>query len=241
MIKIDICDDEQLWIDKAYEITDGFLRGKKEFEFSSFKNAKSFLDKLIVKREYADIILLDIDIPDINGFEIAEKIREAYPDIILIFFTIHENYVFDSFRFQPFRYVRKSNVRTELELAVLAAIQVLDKRAASVKPVILRNYNEAYKVNLQDILYFEIEDRKCNVYLTDGTVIPLRKGIKEVYDEIGSTDFVWLHNGAAVNVRYIKKYSAYDVTMVNDARLIVSRRQIKSVKNAILNYWGDTI
>ena len=42
------------------------------------------------------------------------------------------------------------------------------------------------------------------------------------------------------NVRYIKICAAYDVTMANDAKLIVSRNRVKDLKTAFTKYWGNT-
>lgn len=238
-IRIYICDDEQLWIDKAHDITDNYFKDKKEVEFTCFDNSNSLMEKLMVKKEYPDIIILDIDMPSMSGFETAKQIKEEYPDTLLMFFTVHEQYVFDAFQFQPFRYIRKTNAQRELELALTSAIQVLDKRLP--KSVTLKTNNKTIIVDIKNIMYFEIDGRKCRINLSDGNSILVRKGIKELLNEINSPDFVLLHSGAAANIEYIKDYSATDVTMSNNKCFPVSRRHIKSVRHSIINYWGKQI
>lgn len=44
--------------------------------------------------------------PGISGLEIAKKLREENSDIILIFVSAHEQYVFESIEYSPFRYIR---------------------------------------------------------------------------------------------------------------------------------------
>lgn len=239
MIKIDICDDEQLWIDKAREIVGAFFKGKQEIELNFFDNSKALINKIVNKKEYPDIVILDIDMPEMNGFETAKLLKDTYPDILLLFYTIHEQYVFEAFQFQPFRYIRKTNAKRELEIALSAAVNVLDKRVE--KSITLKTNDEIYRVQINTIMYFELESRKCRVYLSDGKALIIRKSIKELFNEINSSDFIMLHNGAAANIKYIKKFSSYDITMENGTHLVVSRSHIKKVRVAIMNYWGDKL
>ena len=54
------------------------------------------MDLIYNDKEDFDILFLDIDMPDISGLEVAKKLREKGSDIILIFISAHEQYVFDS-------------------------------------------------------------------------------------------------------------------------------------------------
>ena len=239
MIKIDICDDEQLWIGKARDIVGAIFKGRQEIELNYFDKSQDLVNKIVNKKEYSDIVILDIDMPEMNGFQTAKLLKDTYPDTLLLFYTVHEQYVFEAFQFQPFRYIRKVNVHRELEFALNAALQVLDSRV--IKSVVLKTNDETCKIDINNIMYFELESRKCCVYLVDGKVLIIRKSIKELFNEINSSDFIMLHNGAAVNIKYIKMFSSYDITMENDTHLVVSRSHIKKVRIAIMNYWGDKL
>lgn len=239
IIKIDICDDEQLWIDKARDIVANFFKDKREIELNYFNNSKSLINTIVNKKEYADIVILDIDMPEMNGFETAKLIKDVYPDILLLFYTVHEQYVFESFQFQPFRYIRKVNADRELELALSAAVKVLSKRIE--KDIILKINNDNYVVDINNIVYFETEKRRCNIYLNDENKINVRITIKELLHEIDSPDFVMIHSGAAVNVRYIKHISNYDVNLESGAHLIISRGRANDVKATLADYWRHKI
>ncbi|MBQ9314742.1 MAG: response regulator transcription factor [Clostridia bacterium] len=238
MLKIDICDDEQLWIDKAREIVGAFFKGKQEIELNFFDNSKALINKIVNKKEYPDIVILDIDMPEMNGFETAKLLKDTYPDILLLFYTVHEQYVFEAFQFQPFRYIRKSYVETELKLAFEAAWHMIENRHE--KYITLKTFNETINVKISEIVYFETNKRRCDVHLV-GKTINVRKTIKELYSEIDNPEFVMIHSGAVVNVRHIKSYSSYDITLESDERLVVGRNHIKSVKSALAKYWGNRI
>lgn len=238
MIRAAICDDEHKWINTARDIADNFFRERSiENTIETFDNAKPLLTAVSDRR--FDILILDIDIPEVNGFEAAEKLKALYPDMILMFYTAHEQYVFDSFRFQPFRYIRKEFAERELESALHDALRVIKVR--SDRFIELRSADRAYRVNISDILYFETNRRKCDVYLRDGNMIKIRKTIKALFSEIGSEDFVMIHSGAAVNIRYVSCFSNSDVTLCNGTRLPVSRPRSKEVKAAVSDYWRKRI
>ena len=236
--KIAVIDDEPVWIEIIRGIVNDFFDSRSmEIQMDTFDNAQLLLDEMTEKKESVDIVILDIDIPSINCFELAEKLRELYPDIIFMFYTMHEQFVFDSFSFQPFRYVRKEYAARELKPALDSALQVIENRTE--KFIMLKSQNGISNIEISEIMYYETNNRRCDVYLKDGSMINVRKTIKELSAEIGSDNFVFLHRGAAVNVRYIKICSAYDVTLENGTKLIVSRNRIKDVKAAFTRYWGN--
>ena len=240
MIKIAVCDDGNNWLNEAVKIINSYLCAKcEDFGIDRFESSDCLLNAIFDKKRIPDILMLDIEMPGINGFEIAEKIRKIYPELILIFCTAHEQFVYDSFRFQPFRYIRKEYANQEIPTALSAALQVLEKRFD--KSILLKTADGIRLIAINDIIYYETEKRRCNVYLCDESVLNVRKTIKELTEEIDSDYFVKIHSGAVVNAKYIKSYSGYDLTLDNDTRLIVSRGHIKDVKSAVLKYIGGNV
>ena len=59
-------------------------------------------------REPFDIIFLDIDMPEMTGFDVAETLRRNFSKCIIIFITSHSELVYESLDFQPFHFIRKS-------------------------------------------------------------------------------------------------------------------------------------
>lgn len=240
MLRIAICDDEPLWIKTAQDIVyNSFSDKQTEIQIDTFDSAERLLQMLFVRKEVPNILILDIDMPDTDGFKAAERIRGTYPNTLLLFYTSHEQYVFDAFRFQPFRYIRKTYVDPELKNALDAAVQVL--KNSTEKMIELHSPDEVISVRTGEIMFFETNKRRCDVYLNNGRIVNIRKTIKELFAEVGERDFVMIHSGAVVNAKYLKSCSSYDVTLTDGKRLIVSRGRVKDVKTAMARYWGNRV
>lgn len=239
MTVIDICDDEPLWLARAGEMTAEHFKGRQEIRIVRFNDPEKLIDSLIRKNEPADIVILDIDMPQMSGFEAARLIKESFPDILLLFFTVHEQYVFESFRFQPFRYIRKQFAEKELELALSAAEDVLSKRIT--RSIMLKTKDESLIVNADDIVYFETARRRIDVHLSDGRVLNVGHSLKELLGQLDSPDFIMILSGVVVNVRYITTYSGNDIRLENGVCLNVSRGRMSEVKSAIMKYWSSRL
>lgn len=96
-INIAICDDEQKSLDtieeKLYKASEKL---NIKIETYIYNDGNKVLDLIYNEKEDFDILFLDIDMPNISGLEVARKLREKKTDVILIFISAHEQYVFDS-------------------------------------------------------------------------------------------------------------------------------------------------
>lgn len=237
IINIVVCDDEQESLDMIQkELYKAAKSLNITIEIYPYTDSKSVVD-LIDNKEDFDILFLDIDLPDISGLEVAKKLRKKNSDAILIFISAHEQYVFDSIEYNPFRYIRKTRMAKELLLAMKAAYSRLEEMKADY--IVVKTENLEVKIKHSDIMYFETTARKVGIHLNNGEVLAVRKTIKELCEELKDEYFIKIHSGCVVNVKYIGKFSSYDITLDNGEQLIVSRPRVKNVKKTLLNYWGN--
>ena len=61
------------------------------------------------------LVFLDIDMPNENGFNVADKIANTIPDCSFVFVTSYDSLVFEAIKKHPFGFVRKTKLQTELE------------------------------------------------------------------------------------------------------------------------------
>ena len=239
-VKIAICDDNPQEL-KALQTE--IVRVSELIKFEAmtylYKDGNEVINLLCNKKEQFDILFLDIDMPDISGIDVARKIREEDLDIILVFVSAHEQYVFESIEYNPFRYIRKNRIEKELYQSIKAAVAFL--KSQNEKIIVIKTDVGDVKVKPSEIMYYETENRKVLIHLRDGTDYFIWKTIKELMYEMSNESFIYIHSGCVANTKYISEFSSYDITLDNGKRLIASRRRRKDIKNALLRYWGDRV
>ncbi|MBU3821788.1 response regulator transcription factor [Flavobacteriaceae bacterium XHP0103] len=86
-IKVAIADDNSFLINTVKEKLSFFEEIKVKF---TAINGLDFLEKLEDNRN-VDLVLMDIEMPVLNGIETTEKIKQQYPHIKIIMLTVFDN------------------------------------------------------------------------------------------------------------------------------------------------------
>ncbi len=105
MLKIAICDDEQIHIDKIQSLLNPKI-DEYSLEISSFNSADKILEAL-QNNVIFHIVFLDIEMGETSGLSVAEYLSENSIDSIVIFITSHVSYVSDTFRLGAFQFLIK--------------------------------------------------------------------------------------------------------------------------------------
>ena len=104
-MKIAICDDEIICIDRLRQLLQPYME-KESLEIDSFLSGEEFLYNSHGIEQY-DIIFLDIEMFDVSGLDVAERLRSKGSNAIIIFITSYINYVSDTFRLGAFQFLVK--------------------------------------------------------------------------------------------------------------------------------------
>ena len=103
MIRIAICDDEQSMVRQNEEIVRNSLQACGiGYEIITYSQSTNLLCDIIEDKFFYDLILLDIEMPEISGMELAGRIKEALPNVKIIFITSHVEYAIDAYELSIF-------------------------------------------------------------------------------------------------------------------------------------------
>lgn len=102
-VNIVVCDDESGIHRELAELFEQFFtKNGKRYHADYYTDPRVFLANALTDKSI-DIVFMDIDMPKMNGFDAAAKMRATCgEEIILIFLTSMDNYVYESFAYQPF-------------------------------------------------------------------------------------------------------------------------------------------
>lgn len=241
-MNIAICDDSETDALAAKEVIRNALTELHvQADIDHFLSAEEIESKLLKHNEHLDVLILDIDMPEVSGLQLAEKLRAGNLNLIIIFLSNHEEFVFKAIEFQPFRYIRKIKLKTEMPLAIRAAVRIIDIQKD--KQVILETDDGEMKVMMSEIMYFETDKRKrkLSVHMTNNKTLLVNKTISELQNILDHERYIMIHRSCVVNADYIKNIDNNVLVLDNDEQLLISRPRNKEVKQKLLKLWGDTI
>lgn len=225
MLKIAICDDEKSFTELLHKSAVEIMN-KEEMnaDIHSFVSADNLLT--YHRLHPFDIIFLDIDMPDMSGFEAAEKIRKITPGAFIIFVTSKKELVYHSFEYTPFYFICKSSSNVlfsdiEHVFKKLSAIFKQNKQIVVSDSVLGED-----RIAIKDIIYIKSDKHYLLYYLTEGD-IPRRERnqLTARCKELDSFDFISPHKRYLVNMRHIKRFDILINTIIasNGDEIPISR------------------
>lgn len=129
-------------------------------------------DDLISSGFKPDILFLDIQMPGKDGMETARIVRQNNKDMILIFVTAVEEYVFQAFDVGAFHYLVKPFSDDKFEEVVKRAIKTIEDNSTKddEKYIMIQSAGSHIKVFLRDIVYAEVFNRKVMVHTRNADI-----------------------------------------------------------------------
>lgn len=111
MYHIFICDDEKRFTEVLEKRVETCLKEQgQSYEIQIFYNGIEMFQAM--QKKAPEILLLDIDMPEISGMELAEQIFSSNINTNVIFVTNRDDLVFQAIHYQPFRFIRKEKTES---------------------------------------------------------------------------------------------------------------------------------
>lgn len=193
---------------------------------------------LAINKHNPQLIFLDIEMPEYNGFELLSFFRDV--DFEIIFVTAYNDYALKAFEVSAVDYVLKPVDIDKLKSAVEKAGKRINGNDMKSRLDVLKDSfknNQFNKialplaegllfVNVMEIVYLEADGAYTNVWLKDGSKILVSKKIK-FFEEVleGRQNFFRSHRSYMVNINFIKKYNRSENALLldNGKTIIISR------------------
>ncbi len=237
MLHIAVCDDEPSQLLMLEKLT-GVWAEKREVEIkvSLSRNADQFLFGWEEKKDI-DILLLDIEMPGMNGLALARRLREIGENLQIIFVTGLEDYMLEGYDVDAVSYLLKPVNEEKLFFCLDRAWQRLDKPEAVI---LLDTVEGLIRIRIKDISYLESMAHEtmvcCKGNLRD---IRCKTGISRLEKmlESQSDGFFRIHRSYLVHMAHIEKITRKEVFMEHDVCLPIARGKWEELNNAWLRYY----
>lgn len=173
-------------------------------EFSKSSELFAFLE-----RETADLLILDIELEGENGFDIAKKLREEYPRVMVVFLTGHSSYAIDGYDFHPINFLTKPINTEKLGQTILEIRRKMNETNEQSSARLMFRLQQGYKIiDVKDIQYIERLRRKNYLYTQKETLRIMNYTMHELEEMLSKYDFFLCHQSFLI--------SLYRVTSVRD-------------------------
>ena len=229
MLRIAICDDDKVIGSEIESLILEYQQMiRSEFEIEVFESGLE-LYAYLKKGNSVDLIFLDIEMEDMDGIEIGEKIRVEMNDYrtSIIYVSGKDGYDRKLFDFQPLHFlskpIEKRKIFADLELAIK-----LFKNNNHIFS--FKTGHDMNRIPMNNILYFESKGRKVRIvtleqeYFFYGT-------IEHVLHELPQKSFLQIHRSYIINYNHVKVFS-YDKVMMQDNKcLSIGQKRRQAVRD----------
>ena len=230
MIKIIVCDDELSYADYlTKKIREIFTRLQTNIEITIFTESSKMLQSLDLN---TSLFFLDIKMPEISGMELASEILKKAPSAKLIFVSSFENAVFESFRYQPLRFIRKEKLTEELPEAIEAFLSISRTESASIA---LHTATGDPHILLSELIYVESKAHYLNFHCLH-TVHRVRGKLSDYQEILQPHGFIHPGKSFLVNCRYITRFSLSGIEIQGGIRISVSRDKKDAIQSEYMKY-----
>lgn len=200
-------------------------------EIVVFPGAEPFLSCLPASW---DLVLLDIDMPGLNGVECARLLRRSQPDVVLMFITNMPQYALCGYEVEAVDYVLKPVSYPNFSLKMHKAMRYI-RRNADCK-LALNTQQQLVQVSVRDVVYVESMLHYL-IYHTQRGDYKVRGTMSEAERTLQDHQFARCSSSFLVNLRYVQSIDRADVVVAGTA-LRMSRSRRKSFLERFNQFLG---
>ena len=232
MYRLAICDDELCYREQISVLLSSFMEQNYRglYHFDTYDSGKAICVAIENGIQY-DAIFLDIHMPDMNGMESANIIKNTAPDTIIVLVTACKDYVLEGYKVGAFRYLLKSELEEVFPECVNGILQKLEKRNGTKFHFVEGNIS----LNVQDVIYVESSKHRVIFYtkLSEMPLLHMYEKLDVVEERLLSKKFIRVHKSYLVNAKEIETISNYKVVLKNGVQLPIPRDKYKTVKQQL--------
>ncbi|MDO5293413.1 MAG: LytTR family DNA-binding domain-containing protein [bacterium] len=183
-----------------------------------------------------DVIFMDIELPKMNGIEIAKLLRQIDIKTLLIFVTNMAQYAVSGYEVSALDYILKPVNYYSFAMKMGRVCRLLQTNSSD--SLIVRGKNSVKKLPIEKILYIEVQNHSLIYHLKNEVISSTSgKSLKIMEEELQRFGFSRCNKCYLVNLRFVDGLKG-DMVQLGEHFLKISRSKHKLFMNALMTYWG---
>ncbi|MFY7943395.1 MAG: LytR/AlgR family response regulator transcription factor [Crocinitomicaceae bacterium] len=169
-----------------------------------------------------DLVLLDIQMPDGNGFDVLKQ--TSYKNFQVIFITAFQEFAIQAIKFSALDYILKPIDMEELQSSITRALESITEKIdesqysalqnniqpQQKKKLVLKTLESIHIVDIENIIRCEADKNYTSFYLADGKRIIVSKTLKDYDILLSGHNFFRAQQSHLINVNFIDRYDKHD-------------------------------
>ena len=201
-MKVGLVDDRQIDLDKLFGIVNK-INGV-EIIFATTDAQVAYEQ---IKLQTIDLLIADIEMPDLSGYELADIIHSHALQIAVIFCTGNSGYAVHAFELNVHDYIMKPYAKERI-VGSIERLMAKRKKADLVGRLYIKQKTDIHIIQKQDIIFIERSGRSTTIY-TKNEAIKTYQTLNELEGELRERLFIRSHRSFIINIQYIKSFSLY--------------------------------
>lgn len=237
VLKILILEDEKFQIDRLAGFLNRYKNDHPQFVYTLETYERGLLLLDAYKRD-ADIVFLDIKVPDMLGMDVAQHIRKMDKNVMIMFVTNLTQYAIDGYSVEAFDYILKPLHYASFCKKMDRALRVLSYREPQLM-LDLRTKDSGHRIPADCVTHIEISAHNLLFY-ADGEVFKQWGTLSEYEELLRKVHFARSSSSFLVNLKYVRGIKKDEVLLTNGA-VPLSRAKRKEFLAALAQYKGGSI
>lgn len=182
-----------------------------------------------------DLLFLDIDMGEVNGIDLARRLRRTRPDAVLIFVTNFIEYAPEGYEVNAFRYLSKQQLELLLPAYFADALAVCRTRQRTVD---IFCEGEITPVVVQSIIYAESirHEQLLHLNRAANNTLSTRMTMANLEELLAPHGFLRIHRSFLVNMAFLRQLQSTEAELTGVGILPVSARSYREMKRKYLNW-----
>lgn len=235
MIRIAIVEDDESYMRQLKEYLERFsAESGEQFQVTCYTDGGILVEKF---RAQFDLILLDVEMPLLDGMSAAEQIRQVDSEVVIIFITNMAQYAIRGYAVDALDYLLKPVNYFVFSQRLSRALGRMRKRKKFYLTVPVKG--GAMKLDTEDIYYIESQGHNL-IYHTRNGEVKSRGVLKETEKVLEKQHFYRCNNGYLVNLEHVDGVCDGNV-LVNGKELLISRPRKAEFMEVLAGYMAGRI
>ena len=239
MINLTVIDDDMKALTHLQaELNIYFKKHNIEFQIRTYQSGLDFLEE----RPVTDILFLDVEMPGMNGIEVAKKVRKNDTDMVILFCTNYRQFAINGYEVNALGYMVKPIETYSLSANLDHALTYLhEKKASQEKKIELHAYQSIIVLPLKDLVYIEVKKHNLFYFLKEDSEYPektlkVRGTMNNLYESLRNDNFEKCGNSFLVNLDCVLSVKGDMVTLKNKTTLPLSRLYKENFMSTFTRY-----